>query len=652
MFDPNYVIPTGMDISIDGARQNIFATSDGCYRLEGQTRPTSVLHYKELVSLLKRPDAWSTGANLSPSCTLARLRAGGRFCVEQLSDNLKDQVDFRRALCIAIDQMASEGVKITRGSLSKPVNRKRIRDIASKIYTARPIDVGLRGGSTRTVAIMPKAKTLIAYRKRFQESGYDEMVLADQTWLRGNRTRRICSKNHELILTAIDDIFLDLKQPGAAQVYKRYKTILDGENASRALQGLEPIAPVSYGTISNYLNTIGPTAQSLARNGKKHAANNNTPGQTDTRALMLGEFVEIDECKLSLISISKKNHWFSKLSDEERQSLESLDELIRARLWLIIVLDVASRMPLGWVLTEAPGAEATCAAIRMATRDKTREKTIYGCERDPMPAIGIGALKGDNGSGIRNSKVKSAAVGSAIQTIDARTYRGGDKPHIERMFGTMESNLINLLHGYTGRRANSLPGYDAIKNGVLDTEELYGLITRYLIDEYPLERHSGTGMYGRPPIVVAKELAHQHGTVFPPIAHDRRIHLGWRKTSRITKMGVKFLGLPFNSAALQQFGEHHRSKVTVCVDPDDISHATILAEGHAEPILADLSWTEMKDLTLQEFLTLAKIARAIDPELMADFERTVARVRRERSDQMRQITADRKLPRMSIGTQT
>lgn len=262
-----------------------------------------------------------------------------------------------------------------------------------------------------------------------------------------------------------------------------------------------------------------------------------------------------------------------------------------------------------------------------------------------MPAIGIGTLKGDNGSGIRNSVVKSAAIGSAIQTIDARTYRGGDKPHIERMFGTMESGLINLLHGYTGRRANALPGYDAIKNGVLDTEEHHGLITRYLVDEYPLERHSGTGMYGRPPIVVAKELAGKHGMVFPPVAHDRRIHLGWQKTCRITKMGVKFLGLPFNSEALQKLGEHHRSKVTVCVDPDDISHATILAEGHAEPVLADLSWTAVKDLTLQEFLTHAKMARAEGPELAADFERTLARVRRERFDHMHQGTADRKLPR-------
>ena len=645
MFDPNYVIPTGMDISIDGVRQKVFATGDGCYRLEGQTRSTGVLHYKELVSLLKRPDAWSTGANLSSSSALARLRVGGKFYVEQLSDALQDQVDFRRALCVAIDQLAAEGVKITRGSLSKPINRKRIRDLASKIYSTRPIDVGLRGGSTRTVAIMPKAKTLMKYRDRFEKSGYDEMVLADQTWLRGNRSRRICSKNHELILAAIDDTFLDLKQPGAAQALKRYKTLLEGENASRSLQGLEPIAPVSYGTIANYLKTIGPTALSLARNGKKHVANNDTPGQTDTRALTPGELVEIDECKISLISVSKKNLWYSKLSEEEKQALEDLDELIHARLWLIVVLDVASRMPLGWVLTETPGAEATCAAIRMATRDKTREKNIYGCERDPMPAIGIGTLKGDNGSGIRNSVVKSAAIGSAIQTIDARTYRGGDKPYIERMFGTMESCLFNLLHGYTGRRANALPGYDAIKSGVLDTEELYGLITRYLIDEYPLERHSGTGMFGRPPIVVAKELAEKYGTILPPNAHDRRIHLGWQNTCRITKMGVKFLGLPFNSAALQQLGEHHRSKVTICVDPDDISHATILAEGHSEPILADLSWTAVKDLTLQEFLTYAKMARAEDPELAVDFERTLARVRRERFDHMREITVDRKLPR-------
>ncbi|WP_282076706.1 hypothetical protein [Epibacterium ulvae] len=303
MFEPNYIIPTGMDILIDGVRQNIFATGEGCYRLEGQTRSTGTIHYKELVSLLQRPDAWSTEANLTPSSALAHLRVGGSFCVEQLSDALKDQIDFRRALCIAIDQMAAEVVKITRGSLSKPINRKRIRDLSSRIYTARPIDVGLRGGSTRTVAIMPKAKTLMKYQDRFEESGYDEMVLADQTWLRANRSRRICSKNHELILTAIDETFLDLKQPSAAQVLKRNKTILVGENASRALQGLEPIEPVSYGTIANYVNTMGPTAQSVARNGKKHVANNNTPGQTDTRALMLGEFVEIDECKLSLIEV-------------------------------------------------------------------------------------------------------------------------------------------------------------------------------------------------------------------------------------------------------------------------------------------------------------------------------------------------------------
>lgn len=89
---------------------------------------------------------------------------------------------------------------------------------------------------------------------------------------------------------------------------------------------------------------------------------------------MLGGVAEIDECKLSLISVFKKNHWYSRLSDEEKQALEELDELIHARLWLIIVLDVASCMPLGWVLTETHSAEATCAAVRMASRDKIGKK--------------------------------------------------------------------------------------------------------------------------------------------------------------------------------------------------------------------------------------------------------------------------------------
>jgi hypothetical protein len=152
-------------------------------------------------------------------------------------------------------------------------------------------------------------------------------------------------------------------------------------------------------------------------------------------------------------------------------------------------------------------------------------------------------------------------------------------------------------------------------------------------------------MMGRRPIEAAKQIKEFEGAVFPPAAHDLRIHLGFKHQCKITHEGVKAFELPFNSVELQRAGETFRGKITVFVNPDDISFATILLEGHLKPILAELSWTEMKDLTLSEFLIYAQLARAEDPQLTKGFDETVNRVRRERADHMARIAAEKKLPR-------
>lgn len=54
----------------------------------------------------------------------------------------------------------------------------------------------------------------------------------------------------------------------------------------------------------------------------------------------------------------------------------------------------------------------------------------------------------------------------------ASAYYSTDKPYVERMFGTEEPVLLRILHGYTGRKPNDLPGYDATAAGVLDIDEL------------------------------------------------------------------------------------------------------------------------------------------------------------------------------------
>ncbi|MEJ1993038.1 MAG: hypothetical protein P8X50_15475 [Maritimibacter sp.] len=248
-----------------------------------------------------------------------------------------------------------------------------IKEIAGRVYTDKPIGIAPRGGGISQVATMPKGRTLKLYWTRYVDANFDEMALVDQSWLRGNRKPRIHWRVRELIDQAIEDIYLDLKDPRVSAVLRRLETLVVFENEKRRSIGQDPLHPVSHKTISAHIAKISPTALAIARNGERAAANSQTRGRTDTRALMIGEEVEIDECKLSLMTPIRRFGWWEKLSQDERTALQEIEDFIQARLWLVLVIDVASRMPLGWTLTDAPSHKATLAV------------TVIPCHRSVLP---------------------------------------------------------------------------------------------------------------------------------------------------------------------------------------------------------------------------------------------------------------------------
>ena len=99
------------------------------------------------------------------------------------------------------------------------------------------------------------------------------------------------------------------------------------------------------------------------------------------------------------------------------------------------------------------------------------------------------------------------------------------------------------------------------------------------------------------------------------------------------------------ASELQAVRDQIDEKVSVFSDPDCTNHVTILIEGHPDPILADLSWTEMSDRTIPEFLAIAEAARAEDPEATEEFDAALARTRRKFFDQIHFIAVEHKLAR-------
>ena len=646
MIKANYILPVGQEIVTATQTIRLRNAKDNCFEaVDVHTGEANIYSFQEALELLRRPDVTLPLIHSPDSEATAKIRTGGLFHRDQLSLRQQDELDFRKAFCVSVDALEATGIRLKIVNLDKPENRKIIRSFASKIYTAAPIAIDqVRGGKAKAIAVLPKGRTLLKYVERFRSSGRNEMALADQDWLKGNRTSRFPLRVEELISQAIDEVALDTKDPPTSQVLSRHEQLIETENERRKALGLALLKAATFKPINDRFKAIASTARDIARKGKKHVANNRSRGSTDTRALMIGEFVEIDECKISLMATVKEKGLWQSLSKEEQITLAEIDELIQTRLWLVVVLDVATRMPLGWVLSDVPSTEATLAAVRMATRDKTREKVFYGCERDPMPKVGLLQLRSDNGRGVRNANTKTAFLGLNVQSIDMRAYHGADKPHLERMFGSIESILFQMIHGYTGRKAGALPGYDPVKNGVLDCAEIYGLITRFFVDEYPYRRHYGVNMMGGRPIKVYERLNNTYGCVDCLPSMDRRIALGWKSKATVTDDGVKAFGLPYTSTDLQLLRDKIKTKVTVYSDPDLVDEVTILVEGHPKPILGRLTWTAMKGLTMPEFLEFAASVRAETPEETTDFESQRIRSARTRFEHMRHMAIEHKLP--------
>ena len=273
------------------------------------------------------------------------------------------------------------------------------------------------------------------------------------------------------------------------------------------------------------------------------------------------------------------------------------------RCWLSFMLDVATRMPLAWVMSETPNADHTLELLRMAMRDKTREAAKYGCSQMPASAVRIMTASADNGVALRNGTVRAAQLGTATRVIDTRTYHSTDKPYVENFFGRLQWDVLNFLPGYVGSRPGELPGYDPMKAASLTPEMVYGIITRYLIDEYPLQQHKGTGMFGATPMQKLGEVLLKYPTLTPPSPSERRLHLGLKKQLTVTSEGVKPFGIPYNSTALQRWADRSSDKkVNVHLDPDFPRQVSITIEGSTEVIDAQLTMTALSDLTLTEMV--------------------------------------------------
>lgn len=610
---------------------------DGYLCHDRDTGEPRSIHYADFAAGLRAEQVRISNRKTGPDAPLVTI--GRTLEFHKGSNSQQDKALFVDALCQGLEQVEGElSDEIGRLSLrmmEQPHLRRKVARIAECIL-GEPIDAGVdghhrKGGCQSKVWIMPKGRTLVcSYLPQYRAHKERDARLAGQMpqhQKKGNRTPRIHSKTFEIAEKALREKYLVTSKPSISNAHDYFVSLLKKENAEREELWLKPLKSMSQAKLRKFVDVIAtPTEQLVARDGMREARNKRGRGSTDIVALLPGEEGEIDEYHASLVTSAKVSGVWRTLQPKDQQALFKIDAQIRKRFVILAMIDVATRMPLAWIISDAPRATATLALMRMATRDKTREAKAAGCSGTPMPPVGLGMIVSDNGPGLNNSAVKRAQLGMLSSSTCTRAYNSSDKPFIERLFGTTESILMKILHGYTGRRPGDLPGYDAMANGVLNVDDLNRILTRFFVDIYPSMRHTGAGLWGRRPVDIHEALAKTRGYFRPLDPVARRRHLGYQVNCTPNDEGLRtFGGIYFNGDEFQRLRERHPGKVQVFVDPDNLEVATAVLPNGGGEICVYLQTTVFADATLEEAIAAIRIIRRDDPKMTDIHEERIRR---------------------------
>ena len=236
--------------------------------------------------------------------------------------------------------------------------------------------------------------------------------------------------------------------------------------------------------------------------------------------------------------------------------LDAKDKLVRP--WLTVVLDDHSRVVAGlMVFCGAPSALNTALALRQAIWRKS----------DPAwPVCGIPeTLYVDHGADFTSSHVAQVCTDLKVRLVHSAVARPQGRGKVERLFGTINTELLATLPGHTCEGQPQTPP-------ALTLTELDRVITAFITDTYHTRIHSETG---------ETPLAAWQGKGFlprmPESLEELDLLLVMHATPRrVRRDGIAFEGLRFTAPILSAFV---REEVTVRYDPRDLSEIRVFHRG-------------------------------------------------------------------------
>jgi len=487
----------------------------------------------------------------------------------------------------------------------KEVNRSDIPmqnfidEAAKRIRHERPQGKTKRSGRITEFRDPPDGRTLLRWVKKLEAGGMDPAALR-RGYHKCGKSNQPLHPDVEVLLEKYVQQWVDDRRLTKAQCYDDFKDAIEDLNATRKSAGEAELPLPSDKRFRQRIDGLPAFAVCVGRKGADKARREfqmNTTGLDVTRP---GERVEIDAWRVSLQTLCIKAKIWDKLSRQMR------NEVRRAKMWLAVAIDVATRCILAMRIGRTDSSAMARDLLRMAVSDKG----IY--------ADAVGALTPWD----MNCRFDVAAMDMGSSLIDT-TGRGiicsfGAIPDfppagwpefratVERLFGMLHTRLISRFTGRTHENPVKRGDYPAVEKASLTIDDLCWVLVRFVVDAYHNEPHPA--LYNQTPRQCWIERTQRYGALPIPGRDERRNIFGIRLTAKLDGSGVRFFNLYFQSDALHQhFMDVGETHVDIVVDEADLGWISVkIGDGYLTVKNSD---PDLIGLCLQDWILVCAALR-------------------------------------------
>lgn len=393
----------------------------------------------------------------------------------------------------------------------------------------------------------PSYATVARWINGFNAGGQTNQSFIDRHAFITKRSDRLDKVVERIIQVVIEEVLLKPECVRESYVYGLIKAKI---HQQKEILGDDVTLKVpSLNTVLSRIDRIDVMQKIERRNGKYAARRLNQYGAKIFVEDYIGSRVEMDS---NIVDVFV---WDDQLK-------------VAVRPLLTIVLDVPTRCVLGWELSLS---SISAAKSMGALRDAMTFDDF--CETKAIPY----KLYVDNGCEFANEALKVSCDVLGITPVYCSPKSPNQKPHVERLFKTINDGFIHTLRGTTKSNPTQRGDYASEAEASLRIEDLRYLFRKYIHEVYHLTEHSSLGVTPldkwralvkerQPRVLSSSDAKHQFF-----IPRDVSINRGRVQAFNLQWTGP---GLPTLQERLSR--SRTKKKVRLLIDPDHIGTAYVI----------------------------------------------------------------------------